>query len=102
MTSDPSIHTIDTAFKRDDFDAAYLVVENGRAAFIDCGTGLAVPAMLKALARAGVPADAVDWLVLTHVHLDHAGGAGLLMQQLPNARLVVHPRVLRTWSIRPG
>lgn len=92
MTSDPSIHTIDTAFQRDDFDAAYLVVENGRAAFIDCGTGLAVPAMLKALARAGVPADAVDWLVLTHVHLDHAGGAGLLMQQLPNARLVVHPR----------
>jgi glyoxylase-like metal-dependent hydrolase (beta-lactamase superfamily II) len=36
--------------------------------------------------------DAVDWLILTHVHLDHAGGAGLLMQQLPHARLVVHPR----------
>src|SRR4030095_9135979 len=31
----------------------------------------------------------------THVHLDHAGGAGLLMQQLPNARLVVHPRGAR-------
>ncbi|MET0891072.1 MAG: MBL fold metallo-hydrolase, partial [Stenotrophomonas maltophilia] len=46
MHSDPSIHTIDTAFQRDDFDAAYLIVENGRAAFIDCGTGLAVPAML--------------------------------------------------------
>ena len=51
MHSDPSIHTIDTAFQRDDFDAAYLIVENGRAAFIDCGTGLAVPAMLAALAR---------------------------------------------------
>ncbi|MCF7750414.1 MBL fold metallo-hydrolase [Bacillus subtilis subsp. subtilis] len=93
MSFDPSIHTIDTAFmQRGDFDAAYLVVENGRAAFIDCGTGLAVPAMLAALTRAGLPPDAVDWLILTHVHLDHAGGAGLLMQQLPNAQLVVHPR----------
>lgn len=92
MSSDPSIYTIDTAFQRNDFDAAYLVVENGRAAFIDCGTGLAVPAMLAALERAGCTPEQVDWLVLTHVHLDHAGGAGLLMQQLPNATLVVHPR----------
>ena len=93
MSFDPSIHTIDTAFmQRDDFDAAYLVVENGRAAFIDCGTGLAVPAMLAALDRAGISVDAVDWLILTHVHLDHAGGAGLLMQHLPQARLLVHPR----------
>jgi len=92
MSSDPSIYTIDTAFQRNDFDAAYLVVENGRAAFIDCGTGLAVPAMLAALERAGCTPEQVDWLVLTHVHLDHAGGAGLLMQQLPHAMLVVHPR----------
>ncbi|HEX3140971.1 MAG TPA: MBL fold metallo-hydrolase, partial [Rhizobacter sp.] len=34
----------------------------------------------------------VDWVIVTHVHLDHAGGAGALMQALPNARLVVHPR----------
>jgi glyoxylase-like metal-dependent hydrolase (beta-lactamase superfamily II) len=34
-------------------------------------------------------------VILTHVHLDHAGGAGLLMQQLPNAKLVVHPRGAR-------
>ncbi|MCC7633052.1 MBL fold metallo-hydrolase [Stenotrophomonas rhizophila] len=92
MSVDPSIHTIDTAFQRDDFDAAYLIVEHGRAAFIDCGTGLSVPAMLAALARAGCTPEAVDWLILTHVHLDHAGGAGLLMQQLPNARLLVHRR----------
>ncbi|MBB5209197.1 MBL fold metallo-hydrolase [Chiayiivirga flava] len=92
MTHAHGIHTIDTAFQRAHFDAAYLIVENGRAAFIDCGTNHSVPAMLAALADAGLtPAD-VDWLILTHVHLDHAGGAGLLMQQLPNARLVVHPR----------
>src|SRR3989304_5705439 len=92
MTADPSIHTIDTGFQRPDFDAAYLIVENGRAAFVDCGTGLSVPAMLQALADAGLGVEAVDWLLLTHVHLDHAGGAGLLMQQLPNAKAVLHPR----------
>ena len=40
------------------------------------------------------PAD-VDWVLLTHVHLDHAGGAGSYMQQFPNARLTVHPRGAR-------
>ena len=86
------IHTIDTGFQRPRFDAAYLVVEQGRGAFVDCGTSHAVPAMLDALRGAGLaPAD-VDWLILTHVHLDHAGGAGALLQQLPNARVLVHPR----------
>ncbi len=89
------IHTIDTGFVRPRFDAAYLVVENGRGAFIDCGTNFAVPRMLEALDEAGLaPAD-VDWLILTHVHLDHAGGAGELIAQLPNAQLVVHPRGAR-------
>lgn len=86
------IHIIDTAFQRDHFDAAYLIVENGRGAFVDCGTSYSVPHMLAALEAAGLsPAD-VDWLIVTHVHLDHAGGAGALMTQLPNAQLVVHPR----------
>ncbi|MEO6102416.1 MAG: MBL fold metallo-hydrolase [Pseudoxanthomonas sp.] len=89
------IHTIDTAFQRDHFDAAYLIVEKGHGAFVDCGTNHSVPHMLAALVPAGLqPAD-VDWLLLTHVHLDHAGGAGALMAVLPNARLVVHPRGAR-------
>ena len=86
------IHTIDTAFQRDHFDAAYLIVEDGRGAFVDCGTNHSVPLLLAAVQQAGItPAD-VDLLIVTHVHLDHAGGAGLLMQQLPNATLVAHPR----------
>lgn len=86
------IHTIDTGYVRPRFDAAYLLVENGRGAFIDSGTNPTVPVLLDALEAAGLaPAD-VDWLVLTHAHLDHAGGAGTLMQRLPNARLVAHPR----------
>jgi len=92
MSADPSIHTVDTGFQRPGFDAAYLIVQDGRAAFVDCGTSLAVPAMLQGLSKAGLDAEAVDWLLLTHVHLDHAGGAGTLLRQLPNARVVLHPR----------
>ena len=89
------IYTIDTAFQRDHFDAAYLVVQDGRAAFIDTGTNLAVPRLLRTLDALGLPRNAVDWVIPTHVHLDHAGGAGLLMQALPDARLLVHPRGAR-------
>jgi glyoxylase-like metal-dependent hydrolase (beta-lactamase superfamily II) len=86
------VHTIDTAFHRDHFDAAYLVVENGRGAFVDCGTNHSVPHLLAALTDTGLSTADVDWLIVTHVHLDHAGGAGALMKELPNARLVAHPR----------
>lgn len=92
MTVAHGIHTIDTAFQRDHFDAAYLIVQDGRGAFVDCGTSHSLPNLLACVQQAGLqPAD-IDWLIVTHVHLDHAGGAGALMQQLPNARLVVHPR----------
>jgi len=86
------IHTIDTAFQRDHFDAAYLIVEAGRGAFIDCGTNHSVPRLLAALQQAALAPEDVDFVIVTHVHLDHAGGAGLLMQHLPNATLVAHPR----------
>ena len=89
------IYAIDTGFHRPRFDAAYLIVEQGRAAFVDTGTNHAVPRLLAALAAAGLASAAVEWLIVTHVHLDHAGGAGLLMRSLPNARLVVHARGAR-------
>jgi glyoxylase-like metal-dependent hydrolase (beta-lactamase superfamily II) len=89
------IHVVDTGYHRPAFDAAYLMIEGGRAAFVDTGTNHAVPRLLGALRGAGLEPAAVDWLIVTHVHLDHAGGAGLLMQSLPNARLVVHPRGAR-------
>jgi glyoxylase-like metal-dependent hydrolase (beta-lactamase superfamily II) len=89
------IYAIDTGFQRPRFDAAYLMVEDGRAAFIDTGTNHAVPRLLAALDALGLAVDAVDWVIPTHVHLDHAGGVGLLAQALPQARVLVHPRGLR-------
>jgi glyoxylase-like metal-dependent hydrolase (beta-lactamase superfamily II) len=89
------VYAIDTGFERDDFDAAYLMVEDGRAAFIDTGTNFSVPRLLEALQALGLSVEAVDWVIPTHVHLDHAGGAGLLMSALPQARMLVHPRGAR-------
>lgn len=90
------VYAIDTGFQRPRFDAAYLVVSpEGRAAFIDTGTNFAVPRLLDTLAALGLGRDAVDYVIPTHVHLDHAGGVGLLMQELPRATLICHPRGLR-------
>jgi glyoxylase-like metal-dependent hydrolase (beta-lactamase superfamily II) len=89
------IFAIDTGFHRPRFDAAYLVVHGGRAAFIDTGTNHAVPRLLAALAALGLARDAVEFVIPTHVHLDHAGGAGLLMAELPAATMVAHPRAAR-------
>lgn len=89
------VFAIDTGFHRDHFDAAFVLVHEGRAAFVDTGTAFAVPRLLGALQALGLqPAD-VDWVIPTHVHLDHAGGVGQLMQALPRARALVHPRGVR-------
>ena len=89
---DHGIQVIDTGFHRPKFDASYLIVESGRAAFVDTGTNHSVERLLAALGASGLEPAAVDLVIATHVHLDHAGGAGLLMQHLPTAQLVVHPR----------
>jgi glyoxylase-like metal-dependent hydrolase (beta-lactamase superfamily II) len=89
------ISAIDTGFFRPNFDASYLIIENGRAAFVDVGTNHSIARLLDALAEKKISVEAVDYVILTHVHLDHAGGAGLLMQKVPNARAVIHPRGAR-------
>lgn len=89
---DHGIHALDSGYVRPRLDAIHLVVQDGRVAAIDTGTFASVPRVEAALAALGLSTDAVDFVILTHVHLDHAGGAGLLMQRCRNARLVVHPR----------
>lgn len=86
------ITAVDTEYVRPQMDASHVVVVGSRAAIVDTGPNTAVPLILAALAELGVERDAVDYLFLTHVHLDHAGGAGALMRELPNATAVVHPR----------
>jgi glyoxylase-like metal-dependent hydrolase (beta-lactamase superfamily II) len=95
------ITAVDTEYVRPQMDAAHIVTSGSRAAIVDTGPNTAVPLILAALGELGVEPDAVDFLFLTHVHLDHAGGAGALMRALPRATAIVHPRGA-THMIDPG
>jgi glyoxylase-like metal-dependent hydrolase (beta-lactamase superfamily II) len=86
------VYLVDTLYLRPGLAASHLVVDDGHAAFVDTGAAPAAPRLLAALDELGIAREQVDYLFLTHVHLDHAGGAGQLIQALPNARAVLHPR----------
>ena len=87
-----NITCIDTEHMRKDFVSAYLIEHNGRAAFVDTGCYLSVPNLLATLKEKNIEVEAVDHIILTHIHLDHAGGAGELIKYLPNANVLVHER----------
>ncbi|MBF8271251.1 MAG: MBL fold metallo-hydrolase [Magnetococcales bacterium] len=86
------ITRIDVHYIRPGLAGSYLVVEQNRAVLIETGPQLAVPRILDALAKKSIPRENVEAIMVTHVHLDHAGGAGLLLEKLPNAKLYVHPK----------
>ena len=89
------ITCIDTMYVQPGRAACYLIVQDNRAAFIDTGTAHTVPYLLEVLKSKRIPPEAVEFVIPTHVHLDHAGGAGVLMEKLPNATLVIHPNGAR-------
>lgn len=88
-----SIVTIDTQYLgRREFAAAYLLIEGDQAAFIDNNTNAAVPGLLAALDEHGLSPAQVAYLIITHVHLDHAGGTSALAAACPEATVIAHPR----------
>lgn len=87
-----SIYCIDIDYIRPRLACSYLIEHQGKAAFIDCGTNHSVERLLSVLDDLNFDVSDVDFVIPTHIHLDHAGGAGKLMQNLPNATLVVHAR----------
>ncbi|MDX2425535.1 MAG: MBL fold metallo-hydrolase [Cycloclasticus sp.] len=89
------ISCIDSQYVRAGLASCYLIEQNNHAAFIDVGTNYTVPLLLELLEKKNIPLENVGYVIPTHVHLDHAGGAGSLMQQLPNAQLIIHPRGAR-------
>jgi hydroxyacylglutathione hydrolase len=96
VTAHPDgVLAVDAGYGSPGVAAIHLIIHKGKAAVVDSGTNASVPRVLAALAAAGVAPDCVHWVILTHIHLDHAGGAGSLMCAFPNAKLVVHPRGVR-------
>lgn len=89
------IYAVDSDYVRPILDAIHLIEDSGEVAIIDCANNDSWPQVEAALAKLGRKPEDVRWLILTHVHLDHAGGAGLFMSKLPNAKLIVHERGAR-------
>jgi len=91
----PGVILVDTGYVRPGLAAAWIVKGKGSAAVIETGTAHSVPHILAGLTAHGIGRGDVSHVIVTHVHLDHAAGAGALLAQLPHARLVVHPRGAR-------
>lgn len=89
------IFAIDAGYVRPQMAAIHFIVQDGHVAIVDTATNASLGAVLGALDQLGLSPAAVDYVILTHVHLDHAGGAGSFMANMPNAKLVVHPRGAR-------
>jgi glyoxylase-like metal-dependent hydrolase (beta-lactamase superfamily II) len=90
-----SLLTIDCDYVQPAVACAYLRVSDGECAFIETNTAHAIPRLLSALAAQGRSPEDVRYVIVTHVHLDHAGGASALMDACPNATLLAHPRAAR-------
>ena len=89
------ITCIDTGLFGPQMAACYLVRGGGEAAIIDTGSGHSVDRVLAVIDALGIGRESVRYVMPTHVHLDHASGSGGLMQRLPGAQLVIHPRGAR-------
>ena len=89
------IITLDADYLRPGLATIHLIIEQGHAAIVDTGTNQSVPSVLAELKALGLKPGDVDYVIATHVHLDHAGAAGALMQNCPNAKLVAHPKGAR-------
>jgi len=86
------IYTVDSLYYEPELASIHLVRANDKIAIIDTGTQYSVPQVSEALTKLGLSYAHVDYIILTHIHLDHAGGASALMHLCDNAKLVVHPR----------
>ena len=86
---------VDCNYVGKEFASAYLLVHQGRGFFVECNTNYAIPYLVKAAQEAGLGTDQIDGLVITHVHLDHAGGAGLFLKEFPQSKVYAHPRAAR-------
>ena len=89
------ISVIDSGYFSKDFAAIYILRQGNEVAIIETGNKYSATNVQKALEIDGLSFSDVTYIIPTHVHLDHAGGAGELMNRCKNAQLIVHPRGAR-------
>lgn len=89
------ITRIDAEYVKPGLVCFYLLESAGECAIVETGTVHSVATLEILLRQRGIAAAQVRYIIPSHVHLDHAGGAGVMMQRFPNAQLLVHPRGAR-------
>jgi glyoxylase-like metal-dependent hydrolase (beta-lactamase superfamily II) len=72
----------------------YLIVDDN-AALVEVGCPVQIPGILAAVGQLGYDIRKLSYIIPTHVHPDHAGGAGLLARQLPQTKVVAHSRAVK-------
>ena len=85
------ISMVDAEYGQSGIASIYLLEQAGQVAIIETGTNHSVPYVKEVLTSKGLSFDDVAYVIPTHVHLDHAGGAGEFMHLCKNAKLIVHP-----------
>ena len=84
-----SIYSIDVEMWTSEYTSVYLVVDD-RIALIETGLSTSSDKIIEGIKHLGVRYKDVDFIVVTHIHLDHAGGAGVMAKKLPSAKVIVH------------
>lgn len=88
------IYQIDVCDQEPERTACYLILAD-KIALIETGPAPGTVHIKDALKKLGIPPEQVDYIIVTHIHLDHAGGAGVMARDLPRAKVCVHPRGAR-------
>jgi len=88
----PGIRVIDVQFLDSGVTSVYSITDSGENAVVDSGHPDGVFNILKSLEKEKVDLASVKYLLITHVHLDHCGGAGDLVNFLPNAKVICHEK----------
>ncbi|HHY22078.1 MAG TPA: MBL fold metallo-hydrolase, partial [Bacilli bacterium] len=71
------------------------ILQEDELTIIETGPSISIPYLIKGLEELNVRLEDVKYVIATHIHLDHSGGAGLLLEKCPNAKIVVHPKAAR-------
>lgn len=92
---DHGVYCIDSGYVQDQYCAIYLLKEGDEVAIIETATNHSVDRVLSVLSELNIDRQQVKYVIPTHIHLDHVGGAGAMMDIFSQARLIIHPRGAR-------